>query len=316
MNHEKFKQWMILDNYNELSEKEIIEFREHLDNCDTCRQEYLSIINDLNKVSKEFKIKKEDKILSEARENLRQLIVEKKYVASKNRTNSILSFLYLTNFRVAFGGVAIFLLGFLLSFLFINNSNNNPLNNENNIKNISYLNEDGMRLNNINFIYTDANTGDMRVSFEAVKPVTVVGNIKDKNIQNILMYSMLDEKNPGTRLNTINFINNESTNTLDEEVKQTIITVVKYDQNPGVRMEALKLLNTFQLSNDVKDALIYVVMNDKNSAMRIGAINKLAEVTNTGYLLQANDKDQLKKKLNSDNNNYVKLTVKKVLEEK
>lgn len=317
MNHEKYKQWMILENYNELSEKETIELREHLDDCKNCRQEYLSLKNDMKKLSKEFKFKNEDRNLDEARKNLRQLIIENKYASvSEKRDNSILSYLFQPKFRLAFGGIAIFLLGFLLSFLFLNNSNENPLLPENNVKNISYLNEDGMRLNNIHFLYTDNNTGDIRVTFEAVKPVTVVGNIKDKNIQNILMYSMLEEKNPGTRLNTINFIKNESNNTIDEEVKQTIITVVKYDKNPGVRMEALKLLNSFQLSKDVKDALIYVVMNDKNSAMRIGAINKLAEVTNKGYLLHTNDKNQLKKKLNSDNNNYVKLTVRKVLEDK
>jgi len=315
MNHEKYKQWMILENYNELSEKHVIELREHLDVCENCRKEFLSLNNDLEKFSKEFKFKNEDRILNEARKDLRQLIVEKKYTAvSKKRDNGLFSFIFQPKLRLAFGGVAIFFLGFILSFLLLNNSNENPLLPENNVKNISYLNEDGMRLNNIHFVYTDNNTGDIRVTFEAVKPVTVMGNIKDKNIQNILMYSMLEEKNPGTRLNTINFIKNESNNTIDEEVKQTIITVVKYDKNPGVRMEALKLLNSFQLSKDVKDALIYVVMNDDNSAMRIGAINKLAEATNNGLLLHNKDKYQLKRKLTLDNNNYVKLIVKKVLE--
>jgi len=55
-------------------------------------------------------------------------------------------------------------------------------------------------------------------------------------------------------------------------------------------------------------------MNDDNSAMRIGAINKLAEATNNGLLLHNKDKYQLKRKLTLDNNNYVKLRVKKVLE--
>ena len=172
-----------------------------------------------------------------------------------------------------------------------------------------------MRLNNINFTYTNPNTGDIQVNFEAVKPVTVKGNIKDKNIQNILMYSMLEEKNPGTRLNTINFIRQEKNIQFDDEVKQAIITVVKYDQNPGVRMEALKLLSSLQLDKEVKNALLFILMNDKNSAMRIGAINKLDDATNKGLLLQNDDLNQLRRRLNTDKNNYVKLTVKKVLQE-
>jgi len=172
-----------------------------------------------------------------------------------------------------------------------------------------------MRLNNINFTYTNPSTGEIQVSFEAVKPVTVKGNIKDKNIQNILKYSMLEDKNPGTRLNIINLIKNDKNTQFDDEVKQAIITVVKYDQNPGVRMEALKFLSSLQLDKEVKQALLFVLMNDKNSAMRIGAINKLAEAVNKGLLLQ-NDLKQLRKKLYTDKNNYVKLTVQKVLEEK
>jgi len=92
--------------------------------------------------------------------------------------------------------------------------------------------------------------------------------------------------------------------------------VAKYDKNPGVRMEALKLLSSLKLDDDIKNTLLFILMNDNNSAMRIGAINKLADETNKGLLLQNKDLNQLKKKLNTDNNNYVKLTVKKVLEEK
>lgn len=316
MNHEKYKRWMVLEHYKELSDKEKAELNLHLKECEPCMHEFELLKNDLKKIPNEFKVKNEEQILNDARNSLRRIIIEENSKpAHKNKSKNLLSFFIFPKFSFAFGGVALFLLGFLFSFLLLKNQNENPLQTKSNAKNISYLNQKGMRLNNINFTYTNPNTGEIQVSFEAVKPVTVKGNIKDKNIQNILKYSMLEDKNPGTRLNIINLIKNDKNTQFDDEVKQAIITVVKYDQNPGVRMEALKFLSSLQLDKEVKQALLFVLMNDKNSAMRIGAINKLAEAVNKGLLLQ-NDLKQLRKKLYTDKNNYVKLTVQKVLEEK
>ena len=316
MNHEKYKQWMVLEHYKELSDKEKAELNSHLKECETCRQEFELLKNDLKKIPNEFNVKNEEQILNDARNSLRRIIIEENSKsAHKNKSQNLLSFFALPKFSFAFGGAVLFLLGFLFSFLILKNQNENPLQTKNNARNISYLNQEGMRLNNINFIYTNPNTGEIQVSFEAVKPVIVTGNIKDKNIQNILKYSMLEDKNPGTRLNTINFIKNDKSTQFDDEVKQAIITVVKYDKNPGVRMEALKFLSSLQLDKEVKQALLFVLMNDKNSAMRIGAINKLAEAANKGLLLK-NDLKQMKRKIYTDKNNYVRLTVKKVLEEK
>lgn len=316
MNHEKYKQWMVLEHYKELSDKEKAELNSHLKECNPCMQEFELLKSDLEKIPNEFNVKNEEQILNDARSRLRSLIIEENSKAARKKiSKNLLSFIAPPKFSFAFGGVALFLLGFLFSYLLLINQNDNPFLSKNNEGNISYLNEEGMRLNNINFTYTNPNTGDIQVNFEAVKPVTVKGNIKDKNIQNILMYSMLEEKNPGTRLNTINFIRQEKNIQFDDEVKQAIITVVKYDQNPGVRMEALKLLSSLQLDKEVKNALLFILMNDKNSAMRIGAINKLADATNKGLLLQNDDLNQLRRRLNTDKNNYVKLTVKKVLQE-
>lgn len=316
MNHEKYKQWMVLEHYKELSDKEKAELNSHLKECEPCMQEFELLNNDLKKIPNEFNVKNEEQILNDARNSLRRIIIEENSKsAHKNKSQNLLSFFALPKFSFAFGGAVLFLLGFLFSFLILKNQNENPLQTKNNARNISYLNQEGMRLNNINFIYTNPNTGEIQVSFEAVKPVIVTGNIKDKNIQNILKYSMLEDKNPGTRLNTINFIKNDKSTQFDDEVKQAIITVVKYDKNPGVRMEALKFLSSLQLDKEVKQALLFVLMNDKNSAMRIGAINKLAEAANKGLLLK-NDLKQMKRKIYTDKNNYVRLTVKKVLEEK
>ncbi len=317
MDHEKYKKWILLDYYNELSEKESTELMSHINNCKSCKKEFELIKKELNVIPKKFSVENKELILNEARDGLREIILKSSTKAEERiNRNNLLSFFAVSKFNFAFGGVALFLLGFLFSFLLLKNQNDNPLQTKSNSNNISYLNEAGMRLNNINFTYTDPTTGEIQVNFEAVKPVTVKGNIKDKNIQNILMYSMLEEKNPGTRFNTINFINKKKTTQLDNEVKQAIITVAKYDKNPGVRMEALKLLSSLKLDDDIKNTLLFILMNDNNSAMRIGAINKLADETNKGLLLQNKDLNQLKKKLNTDNNNYVKLTVKKVLEEK
>jgi hypothetical protein len=117
-----------------------------------------------------------------------------------------------------------------------------------------------IRVSNISFIDSDPSDGEVEFTFDASKPVRLRGKINDQRIQNVLTYAMLNEQNPGSRLNSINAMDSETPVKLDDDVRNALITVVMTDNNPGVRREALKLMKKFPYDETLKQTLLFVVL--------------------------------------------------------
>ena len=126
---------------------------------------------------------------------------------------------------------------------------------------------------------------------------------------------MLNEQNPGSRLNSINAMDTETSTNYDDDVKNALITVVMKDENPGVRREALKLMGKFQYDESIKQTLLYVVANDTVSGLRIGALNTLIEARGNGYKLNNEELNLFREKLQKDENPYIKLRSRTILQE-
>ncbi|HSP88643.1 MAG TPA: HEAT repeat domain-containing protein, partial [Ignavibacteriaceae bacterium] len=141
------------------------------------------------------------------------------------------------------------------------------------------------------------------------------GKVSDPQIQSILTYSMLYEQNPGVRLNAINLIKTNAVQNNDDEIKTALITVAKYDTNLGVRREGLKLLRSFPFDSEVREALLYILLNDKNSAMRIEAISSLKEISEKGTGFNQDEISAFRENLKKEKNNFVKFQIKSVLQE-
>ena len=102
---------------------------------------------------------------------------------------------------------------------------------------------------------------------------------------------------------------------VDDEIKNTLITVAKFDDNPGVRREALKSLKEIPLDNEIKNTLIYVLLNDTSAGIRIEAINTLVDAAKKGFNFNQNDVTLLRNKIKVDNNNYVRFQAKNIIKE-
>ena len=165
------------------------------------------------------------------------------------------------------------------------------------------------------FIDSDPSDGEVEFTFEASKPVRLKGKVNDPKIQSVLTYAMLYEQNPGSRLNSINAMDTELPSQYDEDVKDALITVVMTDNNPGVRREALKLMKKFPYDETFKQTLLYVVANDTSSGLRIEALNLLIEAGKQGHKLNQDDLNLFKKQLQQDENNYIKLKARTILQE-
>ncbi|PIW98772.1 MAG: hypothetical protein COZ80_08815, partial [Ignavibacteria bacterium CG_4_8_14_3_um_filter_37_9] len=96
-------------------------------------------------------------------------------------------------------------------------------------------------------------------------------------------------------------------------VKDALIKAMMYDDNPGVRKEAMHALCNIPFDEKISDAMIYVLQNDKNSGLRIQAINCLNEKNDVKRLSDPNIKNVLKNRMQEDDNSYIKLRAKTML---
>jgi len=309
MEHKEFLELMQFYLYDELDIAKKNMFDAHLKSCNECSKEFEAFKEFISSLSDEIDKDVDPALLQDARSELRGYIRASKFNNSNN--NSVLDFLKNIIYKpagLAFGGLSLLLIGVFSGYLLFKESNIITDNNQN-------LNSDQYKIQNINFIDSDPADGKVEFTFESLTPGHIKGDINNPEIQNILSYALLTEQNPGTRLNSINVINATNSTKMDEEIKQTFISVAKFDVNPGVRREALKALSETQVDNEIKDALIYVLLNDTSSGIRIEAINNLISASKKGIRLSQNDLTILKEKMSSDNNNYVRFQAKNILKE-
>ena len=316
MKHNEYKQLLQLSLFGELKSEEQSILREHLTSCEECRTELEDQKNLLELISGKKKPVVDEKVLSAARYQLRgALRSEKSNVNIFNSAAENISRFFTSPMKYAFAGIALLAVGIIIGSIFFSGNTQSEFAGQQNGNNkFASLSED-ISISNVRFIDSDASDGEVEFTFEASRPVRLKGNVNDSQIQSVLTYAMLNEQNPGSRLNSINAMDTETPVQYDSDVKNALITVVMTDENPGVRREALKLMGKFQYDESIKQTLIYVITNDTVSGLRIEALNSLIEAGVHGYKLNNEELNLFREKLQQDENPYIKLRSRTILQE-
>lgn len=315
MNHKKYKNWIYLLLYEDLNEKEKSKLEEHLKKCAKCSAEYKENLKLKSLLDNKNIEMPSESLLNEARIELKAALRSERNKKMYSRNFIDKYFTFSSPLRFAFGSLTLLIIGFLAGYLFFN-SPKKPQTEIVQKSNDFSLSDNDIRIRNIHLINKDVENGEIEFSFDAIKPVKIKGSVNDQRIQNILTYSILNENNPGLRLNTISAISENRPVKLDKDIKAALINVVKYDNNPGVRREAINLLRQYPYNENLKQVYLYVLMNDTTSGMRIEAMKSLVQAKNEGYKFDENEISIFKDKMKSDNNNYIKYAARTVVEEK
>jgi len=166
---------------------------------------------------------------------------------------------------------------------------------------------------NLQFINSDFDKGEVEITYDQITPVKLKGKVNDAEIQKVLARSLIDNENPGIRLKTVNAILSENKAGTSEVLKDALLKAMMYDNNPGVRKEAMNALCNLQFDDKIQDAMIHVLQNDKNSGLRIQAINCLGVKNDLQKITDPNTINVLRKKMQEDENSYIKLRAKTIL---
>jgi len=316
MQHNEYKKMIQLSLYGELSSQGKDDLNDHLKTCAECMEELENQKNLLALLAEHKNAKVNDEILSSARYQLRGVLrMEKDKLSIPDELLQKLAGLFSTPARLAFSFATVMLIGVLIGSLFFGKKDITEIITTTGDSDITELSGEDVHISNLSFIDSDPSDGEVEFTFEAVKQVYIKGKVNDPKIQSILTYSILNESNPGSRLNSINAMYTEQSLSFDKDVKDAIITVVMTDENPGIRREALKLMKKIPYDEEIKQAYLFVLTSDSSSGLRIEALNALIEGSKRGNRFSDSELELLKQNYKQDDNNYIKLKTRTILQE-
>lgn len=323
MTHDQFKELLPLLVQDELDANQRAQLKGHLTACDECRAELDELRALAASVKSAGRLRVTETLLQEARMELRAALrTERSRVSPMERVGELLDSVLAPWAQWSVAGAAAVAAGFLGGYLVFSSPESSPGVALNAVSEDADVARGDARITNVRFDDADPSDDQIEFTFDAVTPVRVKGSPNDPGIQSVLTRALITEENPGVRLRTVSAITSQiqmhrqaTPATADDPVKNALIDAMKFDDNPGVRKEAMKALAKFPLDDAIKEGLLYVLSKDKSEGLRVDAINYLGAARDQFAASDEQLLDVLRRKMETDNNRYVRLRARAVFEE-
>jgi anti-sigma factor RsiW len=162
----------------------------------------------------------------------------------------------------------------------------------------------------IQSVVPQSDSNKVQITFDVVRPQTTVGDLNDRDIQQLLMLACRNTGNADVRLDCIDVMNKQmKQQPQDKEVREALIYALRYDRNPGVRLKALGGLKSYVKDDvHVRDAVLEALMHDSNAGVRAEAIGLLDPVK-----ADTSVRDTLLVLAERDQNKYIRSESKRIL---
>ncbi len=307
MEHRKFEEMVILYSWNELKKEERNEFERHMLGCNSCKNELEQLTKFHELIKNNLAEELDEDALFESRQAL--LAELRNLNRKKFQLKKIWDFLTTPSsgsLKLAYSLASAAIL-FMAGYFLLYKDSDIALQPGKELAQMT------SNITNLQFINSDIEKGEVEISYDQITPVKLKGNVNDADIQKVLAQSLIDNENPGVRLKTVNAILSKKSAATSSILKDALIKAMMHDNNPGVRKEAMNALCNLQFDDKIQDAMIHVLQNDKNSGLRIQAINCLGVKNDLQKITDPNTINVLKKKMEEDENSYIKLRAKTIL---
>ena len=319
LSHEKWREWLELSQYGELSDTEQQALDGHLEQCDRCQAHLVRLRQFKLIIDKAATPRPGDTDLRDARSNLWSALINKhsepghlkgwrdRYLNGLKR----LTFNTYPSYRSVLGGALLLFIGLVAGYFIAVPGDRSLGFAASGMEQTALLTDDDVSISNVRFVDTDTSDDMLEFRFEAVRSVQIRGTLDDPGIQRVLTFTVLNEQNPGVRLRAVNAVSASERLHSEQEIKDALVTALKTDSNAGVRGEAFNALSRYPFDEGIRDALIHTLVFDENPALRINAINRLQEQVPASF-----DEDLervLRSRMVTDENAYIRTRARTVL---
>ncbi len=161
----------------------------------------------------------------------------------------------------------------------------------------------GARISSISQVAPDPETGQLHITLNAEKGMTLEGSLDDPQVRQVLVYTLKSYDNPGIRLDTLNAIGSDGGG--DPVVRDALLYALEHDNNAGVRLQALHTAAKSKWAPETAQALVEAAEKDSNAGVRGAAVDALVQQVSAGH-----DQDlvpALERLAESDSDRYVRL---------
>lgn len=155
-----------------------------------------------------------------------------------------------------------------------------------------------IKINNISQVTPSAKTGDVRITVNAERQMTLEGSLDDPHIRQVLIDAVTGYDNPGIRHDSMDVLRQHANN---PNVRTALLYAFQNDPNPGVRLDALQTVQSMDWSPEIQQALLNSLDHEKNQGVRVAAIDVLADHADLAAL------PALHKLAADDTNRYVRM---------
>ncbi|MEE9432042.1 MAG: HEAT repeat domain-containing protein [Melioribacteraceae bacterium] len=322
MNHKKYEEILQLNFLDELSENEKVDLENHLLECSECNKEYLRLNKLHTLIVNEKPPEPGEEDLTLARTKL--FNTKRTIEGTPTLVDSFKNFfieLFTTNYKFAFGSIALLMGGVFAGYLFFGTSNKPPKILSKNIVDLDKvidlkkLASGDVNISHISFPETQSDDGIFEFRIGNNIPIVYKGNLSDSIVQRLLANALVETKNPGFRIKTVSMIAHRAKSIFnpDPQIKQALIYSLKNDNNPVVRKKSLIALSKFFYEEEIRDALLFTLSNDENASNRIEAINTLSKISLKNQSPDSSLLQLLEKNIMNENNELIKLKTAKLL---
>ena len=131
------------------------------------------------------------------------------------------------------------------------------------------------------------NSGLVQVNYNRLVPETVQGSLDDPQIRQLLMLGTKLATNNDVHADSVALLANDcraghSCDARDDgtnEIRATLVSSLRYDKSPAVRLKALNGLQPFVAQDEhVRDAVLDALLHDRSEDVRTQAISMLTPV--------------------------------------
>lgn len=159
---------------------------------------------------------------------------------------------------------------------------------------------DNMRIGDISRVAPGLKTGEVHITLDAARRVSLEGSLDDPKIQQLLVSAVKSYDNPGIRRDTLDALRTRGDN---PNIRQALLYAMGHDSNLGVRLEALDAVRGLDWGADSRLAFLNVLEHDTNPGLRAAAVDELSRHTDPDMLAT------FKRLAANDSNRYVRLKV-------